>query len=129
MLSGCGFADVPAPRELPSPGAEYQRIVAQSSEVASLRRKSEFSHIEISGLRPAVAPQPGDWMTCLRATETIKGVPRLVYFGVFLRRWVVIEMRQGLGIDRCEQDQYGVLGQFPAAKPESIDDEAASKKR
>ena len=129
MLSGCGLTDVPAPRELPSPGAEYQRIVAQSSEVMSLRRKSQFSHFEISGLRPAPAPQPGDWMTCLRTTETVKGLPRLVYFSVFLRRWVVTEIRQGLGIDRCEQDQYAVLGQFPAAKAEASGDQAASKKR
>ena len=129
MLSGCGLADVPASRDLPSPGSEYQRIVAQSSEVVGLRAKPEFSYFEISSLRPAVAPQPGEWMTCLRTTETIKGVPRLVHFGVFLRRWVVVDMRRGIGIDRCEQEQYAVLGRFPVAKSDGSEDEDAAKNR
>ncbi len=128
MLAGCGLAEIPAPRELPAPGAEYQRIVAQSSDVVTLRAKPVYSHFEISGLRPAVAPQPGEWMTCLRATETIQGVPRLAYFGVFMRRWVVIEVRRGIGIDRCDQEQFAVLAQFPAAVAVDID-QAASKQR
>ncbi len=116
-LSGCaGLLEVPPQRELPPPGPEYQRIVAQSSQVATLRSIPAYSSFEIAGLRPSIPPQPGEWAVCLRAIETIKGVAKPAHFGVFLRQWTVIEVRRDIVIDRCDQEQYSALAQFPGAK-------------
>ncbi len=116
MLSGCSSVlELPERRGLPAPGPEYQRIIAQSPEVATLRARPGLANFEIAQLRPSVPPQPGDWATCLRATDAASGPPMPVYFGVFLRAWTVIEVRRGVFIDRCDQEQYSVLAQFPAA--------------
>lgn len=116
-LSGCaGLLELPPQRELPPPGPEYQRIVAQSPQVATLRAMPALSSFQIAGLRPSIPPQPGEWAVCLRAIETIKGVAKPVHFGVFLRQWTVIEVRRDIVIDRCDQEQYAALAQFPAAK-------------
>ncbi len=116
MLSGCGLAELPAVQHSPSPANDYRRIVSQSGPVSTLRARPEFTNFEIAGLRPAVAPQPGEWMTCLRVTDTTGGRAAPVYFGVFLRQWTVTEVRRGIFIDRCEQEQFSELAVYPAAK-------------
>ena len=121
MLSGCsGLGDLPAPVRHPVPESEYRRIVSQSGPVATLRARPGFTDFGIAGLRPAVPPQPGEWMTCLRAVETTEGRAQPVYFGVFLREWTVVEVRRGIFIDRCEQEQYSVLALYPAAQAEPL---------
>jgi hypothetical protein len=119
MLSGCGLAELPAVQQhSPAPASEYRRIVSQSGPVAALRARPELASFEIAGLRPAVAPQPGEWMTCLRATETARGRVQPVYFGVFMQEWTVVEVRRGIFLDRCELEQYSMLAVYPPALAE-----------
>jgi hypothetical protein len=118
MLSGCGLPELPAVQQGPPPANDYRRIASQSGYVSALRARPELTNFEIAGLRPAVAPQPGEWMTCLRVTDTTGGGVQAVYFGVFIRQWTVIEVRRGIFIDRCEQEQYSALALYPALKAE-----------
>ena len=120
LLSGCGLAELPPARPLPAPEGDYRRIVSQSGHVATLRARPELTDFGIAGLRPAVAPQPGQWMTCLRATHTTDDSVQPVYFGVFLSPWTVVEVRRGVFIDRCDREQYSALALYPAAQAEPL---------
>lgn len=49
----------------------------------------------ISGLQRSVAPQPGEWVACLKLKSTIK-------YAVFFSDGKVEMMRLPVGFDRCE---------------------------
>jgi hypothetical protein len=94
--------------------------VSQSGPVSTLRAQPTLANFEISGLRPAVAPQPGEWMTCLRASETVNGNSRPAYFGVFLRQWTVVDVRRGVFLDGCDHEQYSALAFYPAVAADPV---------
>ena len=83
----------------------YREVVAKSGFVIAMRSNSAFGPLEISGFRKAIAPQLREWITCLRTVEA----RRTLYFGVFMNDRSVIEARQGVAIDRCEQQEYSLL--------------------
>lgn len=105
MLAGCSIFDPPGPPVSglePGPQADYVKLVAAFGTVRSLRAKAAYAPFEISGLRPAVAPQLGEWVTCLRTSEA----GRPVHFAVLMMGRTVRDVRMAVTIDRCEQEQF-----------------------
>jgi hypothetical protein len=80
-------------------------MVVVSTIATTLRNKPSSSPLEISVLRRAVGPQPGDWMTCLKTSA--EGRP--IYFAVFFKGDDILDARQSVIIDFCEQEQYSAL--------------------
>lgn len=97
------------------PESYYKYLVAYHVTARALRASKRFAPLHISGLRVAVAPQPGDWMTCLRANEYGK---KDVYYAMFIRQRDIIEIRTGIAIDRCENEQYTLLPEIREPPPE-----------
>ena len=52
-----------------------------------------------------MAPQPGDWATCVRIWKD----GQVSYFTVFFRERAVFDTRRSIMIDRCEQEQFSVF--------------------
>ena len=100
--SGAGLEPVPRAEAQDSPESYYQLLVSSSVAVRPLRGKPGTS-LQISALRRSVAPQPGDWMTCLRVQETGK---RDRFTALFIRNREVVDYRSGVAIDRCEGESY-----------------------
>ena len=67
-------------RQGPPPANDYRRIASQSGYVSALRARPELTNFEIAGLRPAVAPQPGEWSVRLAwwRDDPPPGLDRLV---------------------------------------------------
>jgi hypothetical protein len=108
-LGGCSgtWFDAPVQRAEAqgSPEAYYRFLVSDSRAVSMFRRKPGVT-LQISPLRMSVAPQPGDWMTCMRVLEP--GKPdQLIAF--FIRDRAVIDYRVSVVIDRCEAEPYAPL--------------------
>lgn len=112
MLGGCssgaGVFDTPARQAFAddTPESYYKFLVANHPTTKTLRSEARMAPLQVSGLRQAVAPQPGDWMTCLRAWNLGKGE---TFYAVFIRNREIIEFRSGIGIDRCEGEQFSPL--------------------
>lgn len=105
ILAGCSIFEPPGPPANtlePGPEADYAKLVASNGTVKTLRAKASYAPFEISGLRRAVAPQLGEWATCLRTSEA----GRPVYFGVLMKGRIVSDVRLAVAIDRCEHDQF-----------------------
>jgi hypothetical protein len=77
-----------------------------SFETAGLVQPAGPAPIEIAELRPSIAPQPGDWSTCVRAWKD----GRWKYFAVFFGDRAVNTVRPATMIDRCEDGEFSVAG-------------------
>ena len=107
MLAGCSAGTI---FDVPSRQADafetvqqfYKPLAARS--VRNLPNQSTVP-IEISELRMSVAPQPGDWATCVRTWKDGK----MLYFTVFFRERAVFDTRRSIIIDRCEQQQFSAF--------------------
>ena len=89
--------------------ATYRQAAANS---AASFKNFPLRGAQISELRPAKAPQPGDWTACIRTAEQAPG-----YFAVFYDDEIVI--RRAVAIDRCAEGRYGPLPAVRnAVKPE-----------
>ena len=113
-LGGCSagsFFDLPAqPTDgADAPEAYYRQLIVTSGVPGELKKDDPSAQVMISGLRRSVAPQPGDWMTCLSAS--VRGRQR--YRAVFLRKGEIIDSRSDVAIDRCAAEQYALLPAAP----------------
>lgn len=107
-LGGCSaMLDLPVQQSDPtdSPESYYKQLVVASDLPRTLIAAQPSAPVQISALRRSVAPQPGDWMTCLRTV--VKG--RVKYLAVFFRNRAVIDSRSDVEIDGCETEQYAPL--------------------
>jgi len=87
------------------PESLYRQLVIAGGVPNILRKGEPAAPVAISGLRKSVPPQPGNWMTCVRAS--LSSGPR--YAAVFFRNRTIIELRSGIAIDRCENEEYAAL--------------------
>jgi hypothetical protein len=102
-LSGCTSALFQVPSHLP---AAYETVETFYRPLAANAAK-EFvgnSPVQIAELRPSIAPQPGDWMTCVRSWKD----GQQVYIAVFFRDREAYETRIAKVIDRCGEGPYPV---------------------
>lgn len=123
-LGGCsagGIFDLPAHQAQANdaPESYYKFLVADSAMVRQLRKNAQMAPLQVSGLRRTVAPQPGDWVTCLRVWELGK---RQVFYAIFIRNRAIIESRTGVVIDRCEGEQFSPLPAIYVPEEESDKD-------
>lgn len=109
-----------------NPESYYKYLVAAHATPRALRASKRFSPLHISPLQVAVAPQPGDWVTCLRTYEYGK---KEVYFAMFIRNREIIEIRSGIAIDRCESEQYTLLPELYEPPPEPRPDAKTAPRR
>lgn len=81
-----------------SNSAPANSIPANSAQ-AAMRRPSTppLGPFEAGPLRVSRAPQPGDYVVCVRASE--RG--QYAYFAAFVTEGKVETIRRGVGIDRC----------------------------
>ena len=107
-LGGCSLGSFVDQLQVPgdeNPETYYREIVNYSGLAARYRRKDPNAVVQISDLRRSIAPQPGDWSTCLRAT--VQGKDE--YLAIFIRNRNITESRSGVLIDRCEARTYALL--------------------
>ena len=108
-LSACSGTSSEAPVQRAeahdSPEVYYRFLVSESPVVRNFRGKSGLT-LQISPLRRSVAPQPGDWMTCMRVLEM--GKPDKL-IAIFIWDRTVIDYRASVVIDRCEAEPYAPL--------------------
>ena len=102
-LSGCTSALFQAPSHSP---ASFETVETFYRPLAmnAARPFIDRAEVQIAELRAAVAPQPGDWMTCVRSWKN----GREVYVAVFFRDRAVYDTRVAKMIDRCEAGPYPV---------------------
>jgi hypothetical protein len=84
----------------------YKPLAANA--VAAYLNPSSTS-VEISDLKRSIAPQPGDWATCVRGWKEDKQL----YFTVFIRGRAVYDTRRSIIIDRCHQAVFSVVARGP----------------
>jgi hypothetical protein len=103
MLCGCSSALFEAPSHLPS---AYETVQTFYRPLAASAAKPFVGNnaIQIAELRPSVAPQPGDWMTCVRSWKD----GQQVYIAVFIQDRAVYDARIANVIDRCNEGPYPV---------------------
>ncbi len=101
------------------PGADAQITAAPAGPSAADYRKIIRAGIpntltdgaQVSELRKAVAPQPYDWVACLKLDTK----PTISYFAVFFEGEKVEHFRRSVLIDQCELADYSPL--TPPAPP------------
>ena len=124
-LGGCSLgaiSDSPVQINAMAPTATYRQLVADGSLAKSLRAKSSFAPLEISELTKTVLSQPGDWMACLKTSESDKPL----YYAIFFRDGAILDARLGVIIDRCGGGSFSLLP--PPTPPPVKKNEAAGKK-
>jgi len=99
-LCGCTSTQFQVPSHWPAPYETVETFYRPLA--ASAARPFVGPAVQIAELRPSVAPQPGDWMTCIRSWKD----GRDVYVAVFFRDRVVYDARIALVIDRCGEGPY-----------------------
>lgn len=99
-------APLPHAQFLDDPESYYRHLVAAHPTTRAIRADRAYAPPQISPLRMSVAPQPGDWMTCLRVYQIGK---KEIYRAIFIRKREIIEVRSGVTIDRCENEPYTPL--------------------
>jgi hypothetical protein len=107
-LGGCsGMLDLPVQQSDPSDAPEnyYRQLVVASGLPGALTKAQPLAPVQISALRRSVAPQPGDWMACLRTA--VEG--QVKYLAVFFRSSAIIVSRSDIEIDGCETERYAPL--------------------
>jgi hypothetical protein len=57
---------------------------------------------QVSAVREALGPQPGDWMVCVRSDEP----GQTAKYAVFFRNNEVVAARAAVVIDKCGGDDY-----------------------
>ena len=108
VLGGCSAVlDLPVQQSDASdaPESYYRQLVVASGVPTTLTKAQPSAAVQISALRRSVAPQPGDWMACLRTA--VEG--RVKYLAVFFRNRAVIDSRSDVEIDGCETERYTQL--------------------
>lgn len=90
-LAGCagGLPVTTAPTPAP---VNYARLTA--AYFAAALPKQPLTGATISAIRPAVAPQPAEWIACVKLTSG-------EYYAVFYGEGNVVDARSALTIDRC----------------------------
>src|SRR5262245_50275783 len=79
-LTGCS-GPVIAPSQPSDPPANYRTQLANTSFVTQLRSQPSISSVfEITELTTAIAPQPGEWVACLRVWDAGMPVYYTFYF-------------------------------------------------
>ena len=108
-LSACSGTSSEAPAQRAeaqdSPEAYYRFLVSESPAARNFRGKPGLT-LQISPLRRSVAPQPGDWMTCMQVLEV--GKPDKL-IAVFIKDKAILDYRSSIVIDRCEAEPYAPL--------------------
>lgn len=112
MLSVPAMADAAAqaPVSPRTPPGNY-RDLARHGIASLVTNKDVVGKVEYAEPRAAVAPQPGDWVVCVRSQTATN----MHYFAVFIEGAGVPVVRRAVGIDRCQTDTYAPLP--PPAKP------------
>jgi hypothetical protein len=88
-LAGCA-GDLPA-TTAPQP-ANYARLTADY--FAATLPKQPLAGATISAIQPAVAPQPAEWVACVKLASG-------EYYAAFYGEGKVVDARSALTIDRC----------------------------
>lgn len=81
------------PVTAPQPAPPNYALLARAY-FASAMPKLSITSASISAIQPAVAPQPGEWFTCLKLASG-------EYYAVFYADGKVIDARPALVVDRC----------------------------
>jgi hypothetical protein len=92
----------------------YKELI-YSTVKSSFIDPSSVGQVEISPLHPARPPQMGDWMAGVRIS--IKGQPTLYAAFIEGQPPRVLQLRLGVRVDDCHQDQYEP---FPGSPPAEI---------
>lgn len=109
LLAALGVTQARAQYAVPPPGpaplpAQYKQL-AVAALADQLRDKLIAGFAEVSAPRASAAPQPGEWMVCLRSS--MSGVP--AYFALFYADGKVELLRRAVAIDRCGTAEYAPL--------------------
>jgi hypothetical protein len=94
---------VPPPGPTPLP-ANYRQMAAFALN-DTLRDKIAAGFAEGSQPRASAAPQPGEWVMCVRSAAD--GPP--LYFVLFFSDGKVETVRRAVAIDRCQTASYSPL--------------------
>jgi hypothetical protein len=106
-LAGCA-GDLPATTAPQPAPANYARLTAEY--FAATLPKRPLAGATISAIQPAVAPQPAEWVACVKLASG-------EYYAAFYGEGKVVDTRSALTIDRCgAAEGYAA---FPAPESQS----------
>lgn len=108
VLTGCASVERGPGSGDPPFEPEYKRIVAANIPAMF---KVLPDRLDIAPLRPAGGSQPGDWITCLRASA--KG--STAFYAVFVGGHRVVDWRRDVILDDCRREQ--VFEPLPFSPP------------
>ena len=103
ILSDCTGVRFEPPSHLPST-YETVEMFYRPLAASAVQEFVGSSPIQIAELRPSIAPQPGDWMTCVRSWKN----GQQVYIAVFFRDRGLFDARTATVVDRCTEGPYPV---------------------
>ncbi len=82
----------------------YRQLIADGVQ-GQLTGVAATGFMEVSGLRRSMPVQPGDWIACLRRTDS----GDTAFFAVFIKSHKIDSVRRAVLIDKCEGEAYGPL--------------------
>ncbi len=116
-LAGCA-GDLPATMAPQPAPANYRQMTA--AYFAAALPKQPLAGAAVSAIQPAVAPQPAEWIACVKLAGG-------EYYAVFYSGGAVVDARRALNIDRCAAaDGYAPFP--PPEKPKPVIKPAKGKK-
>ena len=116
-VAGCAgeLPAITAPQPAP---ANYARLTA--AYFAATLPKQPLAGATISAIQPAVAPQPAEWVACVKLASG-------EYYAAFYGEGKVVDARSALTIDRCGAAE-GYAAFPPPEKPKPAVKPANGKK-
>jgi hypothetical protein len=106
---------------------DYRQLIAGNELVKTLGDKLNLSSpLEVSQLQPSILTQPGDWVACIRESNSglklpqgpqpsgvpvqrMSEPPSVAYYAVFFADGAIVESRPAVLIDRCADMNYSPL--------------------
>jgi hypothetical protein len=119
--------------------APYQRSnpPQASSPLVTSNVRAIFAQVkmpgtpQISGIFPAHPISPGDWLVCLRSSDTADRVRYALYF----TGYTLVQVQRAVVVDRCDERSYSPLmadiptGPAPTGQPIAIGRTAVTLER
>ncbi len=106
LLGGCSAGAVLESTVADEPDGEpsYRQLIADGVR-GQLPGVAATGFMEVSALRRSLPVQPGDWVACLRRTDS----GDTAFFAIFIKSHKIDSVRRALLIDKCEDETYGPL--------------------